>query len=76
MSKSATTLETALDAVRRLPTDVQEAIASDMIEAAEAYNKSCLTKAQRASAVKSLNKPHKFVSADMVTQTLRRYQHP
>jgi len=43
MSKSVTTLETALDAVRKLPADVQEAIASDMIEAAAAYNKSHLT---------------------------------
>ncbi len=76
MSKTATTLETALDAVRKLPVDAQEAIASSMIDDVEAYNKSNLTDAQRASVIESLNKPHKFVSADTIAQTLKRHQRP
>ena len=76
MSKTAPALESAIDAVRKLPENTQEAIASTIIEEVEAYSKSFLTEAQHASVIESLNKPHKFVSAETVAQTLRRYQQP
>lgn len=74
MSKSSTILDTAIDAVRALPKETQEAIAHDLIDEVEHYASSSLTEAERAVVHERLQKPMATVSAEAVTRTLERFK--
>ncbi len=74
MSKTATTLSKAIEAVQELPEDAQAAIAHDIEMQVAAYTKSHLTDEQRAIVRERLNRPQTLVTPEALQKTLDRYK--
>jgi hypothetical protein len=67
------TLEEAVTVVRDLPDEMQQAIASEMLEQAESFVQSQLTAEQRAIVKDRMAAPRTYVPRAEVMALLRKY---
>jgi len=67
------TLDEAVTVVRDLPGEMQEAIASEMLERAEGFVQSQLTDEQRAIVKERMAAPRTYVPRAEVMAVLRKY---
>jgi hypothetical protein len=67
------TLEEAVTVVRDLPDEMQQAIASEMLEQAESFVQSQLTAEQRAIVKERMAAPRTYVPRAEVMALLRNY---
>ena len=73
-SKPTTTLDTAIAAAKKLPQEMQDAIAHDVMEQVSGYQHSQMTDQQRADLKRRLSKPLILAPRKAVVDAFKRFK--